>query len=309
MEGLTQDGLVYCGLPRGSASNTNWDELGEGQVIEFPGKQLLGYAQTISSDARKLSLAQTIEAEIIPRLMLLHGARPGLERALEEKRASHDMEEAVDFCDLMLRESVRAGLMFVDGLLDQGYALEVLYLDLFAPAARRLGAMWEADLCNFADVTIGLGRLQQVMHSYSDAFRGDLDGYRSDRRALLIAAPGEQHTLGVFMVSEFFRKAGWEVWGEPPTNRKAISEIAAAEWFDVIGISVGSASRLPEVTTAIDEICKVSLNRDVRVLVGGPMFVAAPELVLQVGAHAMAIDAREAVLTAEALIAERVSSR
>jgi methanogenic corrinoid protein MtbC1 len=308
MEGLTQDGLAYCGLVRGGASNTEWRQTEGGQILEFPVRhEVLSYTDTLGNDECKRSLAQTIEAEIIPRLMLLHGALPGIARGSDKLRTSHDMDEAVHFCELMLHHSVPAGTAFVEELLCRGFALESLYLDLFAPAARRLGEMWEVDLCDFADVTIGLGRLQQVLHAFSSAFRGDRDSSRTDRSALLVAAPGEQHSLGLFMVSEFFRKAGWDVWGDPPGSLSALVSTVGSAWFDVVGISAGSKTRLEVVTSAISVVRKASVNRAVRVLVGGPLFVASPELVLRVGADAMAVDAREAVTTAEALVAARLS--
>ena len=53
------------------------------------------------------------------------------------------------------------------GLLDDGIPLEALLLDLFAPVARRLGTMWEADQIDFVDVTIGTSRLQQILHHFT----------------------------------------------------------------------------------------------------------------------------------------------
>lgn len=72
--------------------------------------------------------------------------------------------------------------------------VESLYLDLLAPAARHLGELWCADACDFASVTLALGRLQKVMHQLSPAFEGDVQHREHGRRALLVPVPGEQHT-------------------------------------------------------------------------------------------------------------------
>ena len=53
---------------------------------------------------------------------------------------------------------------------------------------------------------------------------------------------------------------------------------------------------------AIRAIRRSSLNRNIGVLVGGPIFVAHPELVARVGADATAIDGGQAALQAENLL-------
>lgn len=45
-----------------------------------------------------------------------------------------------------------------------------------------------------------------------------------------------------------------------------------------------------------------SRNRDLIVMVGGPLFIENPELVALVGADATARDAKEAVLRADAMV-------
>ena len=66
--------------------------------------------------------------------------------------------------------------------------LELLFLRLLAPAARRLGELWEGDLCTFTDVTIGLSHLQQVLRELSPVFEEELETRLSD--AVRRLAPG-----------------------------------------------------------------------------------------------------------------------
>jgi len=55
-------------------------------------------------------------------------------------------------------------------LIDSGVPIDTVYLDLLAPAARRLGAMWEADECDFVEVTVSLGRMQRLLRDLSQRF-------------------------------------------------------------------------------------------------------------------------------------------
>ena len=299
MDLLTQEGLTQCGMSRGIASNTLWGETGAESGPRLFRTSERGEAQ---SNERMASLARTIEAEIIPRLMLAHRALPQAE-APAEPQESGGMPEVAEFTGLILAHEIAEASAFIEGLRGRGVALDTIYLELLAPTARRLGEMWESDLSDFTEVTVGMWRLQQVLRELSGAFRGECDPWVRGRRALLVPMPGEQHTLGLFMVGEFFQRAGWDVWSEPPASRGALLEIVRAEWFDLVGLSAGCEARLDVLSSAIVAIRRASRNRAIGILVGGPVFVQHPEYVAHVGADAMAADARAAVTAAENVVA------
>jgi methanogenic corrinoid protein MtbC1 len=79
-------------------------------------------------------------------------------------------------------------------------------------------------------------------------------------------------------------------------------ELVRDDWFDVIGFSVGSSDRLAELTACIRDIRRVSRNARIGVMVGGPVFLAHPNLVAQVGADATAADGAEAADKAAQLL-------
>lgn len=194
---------------------------------------------------------------------------------------------------------------YIEATRARGFALETIYLDLLAPTARRLGDFWLADLSDFTEVTVGLWRLQQILHQLSSAFTHDEECTLHGRRVLLIPVPGEQHTLGLFMVGEFFRRAGWDVWGEPPGARKGVMGILRTEWFDVVGLSAGCEACLESMASVISDIRQASRNKAIAVMVGGPLFIAHPEYVEVVGADATGADAKEAISQAERIAALR----
>ena len=103
----------------------------------------------------------------------------------------------------MLRHEADLVIAYVHGLLDDGIPLEALLLDLFAPAARRLGTMWEADEIDFVDVTIGTSRLQQILHHLHPA-AGKQMPVSPAGGCCFVPAPSEQHTFGLLMVSRIF---------------------------------------------------------------------------------------------------------
>ena len=69
--------------------------------------------------------------------------------------------------------------------------------------------MWEHDECSFTDVTIGVCRMHQVLLEYSRCFEPPDGPHSQGKNALIVPAPGEQHTFGLFLVVEFLRRDGW----------------------------------------------------------------------------------------------------
>jgi MerR family transcriptional regulator, light-induced transcriptional regulator len=254
-------------------------------------------------DRRLARLARTIEAEVVPRLVLARRAMPSDASRRARDGWAPGAEDIAEFAGLVLAREGVAASSYVEAARAQGASVETLYLDLLAPAARRLRELWTADLCDFAEVTVGLCRLHQVLRELSPAFQNEPGRQADGRRALLVPMPGEQHSFGLSMVAEFFRRAGWDVWSEPPTSRGELVRVVRDQWFAVIGFSVSCETRLEALASGIHAVRRVSKNPAIGVMVGGPVFVEHPELAALVGADATATDGRHATYQAEGLLA------
>jgi MerR family transcriptional regulator, light-induced transcriptional regulator len=256
-----------------------------------------------SMQERMARIVRTIEADIIPRLVRSHRPEP----AAPQPPTVPTLDEADigRFVQLVLAPG-EAGWMDTIALLRaRGLSVEAIYLDLLGPAARELGRLWEEDLVMFSDVTVAVGRLHRIMRTLSPAFGSEVDVPADGRRVLLLPAPGEQHTFGLSMVAEFFRRAGWDVVCELDSRSADPVALVRNEWFDVIGISVGVAARLDWLRAGISAVRHGSRNKAIGVMVGGPVFAADPELPARLGADATAPDARHAPVLAERLLDER----
>ena len=254
------------------------------------------------------SLRRTIEAEIIPRVMLAHLLPSNDSHAAADSRPELGPEETELLTELVLRRDSAAAQAYVRARHDAGLAVETLFLGLLSPVAKRLGEMWEADLCDFTQVTVGLWRLQQLVFEFSDIFQRDCRMRACRRRALLAPATGSQHTFGVVMVGEFFRRAGWDVRGDPGASFSEIRSCIAADSFDLLGLSLGAECEAKAVSSAILRLRKASRNPAVVVMVGGPLVVLSPDFVHLVGADGTAPDAASAVSEAEILVERRVGA-
>lgn len=254
------------------------------------------------SEQRLARLARTIESEVVPRLLLARRAAPtGPVIATADDRFPSG-EEVAEFAGLVLAREAALADHFIAALRGRGMSAETLYLDLLAPTARHLGELWDADLRSFTEVTLGLLRLHQVLHDLSPAFQNPVEHQTPGLRALLVPAPGEQHLFGLVMVTEFFRRAGWDVASGPVATSDELTGLVRRERFDVVGISVGCGTRCEALASTIRALRRASRNRTIGVMVGGPMFVEHPELAALVGADATAVDGRQAVVQARSLL-------
>ncbi|MEI7444582.1 MAG: cobalamin B12-binding domain-containing protein [Burkholderiales bacterium] len=249
-------------------------------------------------------LERTIEAEIIPRLMLAH-RHAGVATAdmLDAGTDAIGRDDVSAFTELVLRDDVTACEGFVGALRERGVALGEVYLDLVAASARRLGVMWENDECDFAQVTLSLWRLQNLVFDLSPQLPAAWSARpEAPRRALLAAAPGSQHTLGLLMVAEFFRRAGWDVWSDPCASEGDLAALVRSEWFDLVGLSVGTDGHVQPLRSVILALRRASRNPRIGVMVGGPVLGDRPQVVAEVGADFTATDARQAVDRADAFV-------
>jgi MerR family transcriptional regulator, light-induced transcriptional regulator len=254
-------------------------------------------------------LVNAIESEIIPRLMANHSGAVVSEPPAA--RLSVPQAEVQSFTRVALGNDSASCHNFVEALRMRGVGLRSLYLELLGPAARELGAMWTRDECDFTEVTTALWRIQQVMYDLSPEFQsgGDLQKHGNSHQIMLVPVPGSQHTLGILMVAEFFRKAGWRVSGEPLAQTADMIHEVARRHFDVVGISIGSEPQLEGVDDLIIELRKASLNPSLIIMAGGPVFAHHPEYARSIGADICAMDAEDAVRAAEKAVNANVSMR
>ncbi|MBT9489073.1 MAG: cobalamin-dependent protein [Rubrivivax sp.] len=250
---------------------------------------------------RVARLVQTLETDIIPRLVKAH--RPAAETPGAAVPVSWPALEALARMCYAANEGPLHGAVLA--LRQAGVPVERIYVELLAPAARELGRLWEEDHCDFTDVTVGVGRLQQLLRELSPAFGAELERPADGRRILLLPAPGEQHTLGASMAAEFFRRAGWDVVGGVGGLGLDPVEAVQAEWFDILGLSAGNLARVDWLRDCIAHARRVSRNHGLGVLVGGPLFVTQPDVGATLGCDFVVTEGQRGPEFAEALLASR----
>ena len=253
------------------------------------------------------SLSNVIEHEIIPRLVALRSVPTGNDLppplAVPQAPPGSGLGEAdrEAFFPLTVAAEIDVLLDFVDALIARGVGAEDILLELLAPAARHLGELWERDLCDFVEVTMGLWRLQEVAHELGTRLPAQLHQQHC-ARALFAPVPGDQHSFGTVVLEEIFARGGWATERLGIVSKAELFDRVASGWYDIVGLTVTCDCHMGALPAIIAAIRNISCNPKMCVLVGGRVFVDAPERAIELGADATAPDARLALQVANSLV-------
>jgi len=181
----------------------------------------------------------------------------------------------------------------VQSLYSEGISLDDIYLDGLVPAARLLGEWWSSDQINFTEVTFGIHCLQRILYEFSPQFMRQTDYKSNGYRAIFFTTPKSQHSFGIVMLAEFFRREGWEVSNVAIKSDSDVLTEMSRQWFDIAGFSVCSDRGMPELKQLIFDARLASANPKTQFMLGGPMANLHPGLLATLGADLLGGDARD----------------
>lgn len=179
----------------------------------------------------------------------------------DQRPSPHITELAFALVDA---DQSRADAM-IAALLRDGIGIQDLCLDHLAPAARMLGASWERDQLQFADVSLATARIQAIIRTMP-ATPVQFSG-RIDDRAHFAAVPGETHTLGVIMAADHFRRLGWDVSLLIGMDHSDICRRIQRDDCNLVGLSCAGRHAVPALSRLVTEIRH--LRPDMGIVLGG----------------------------------------
>lgn len=209
-------------------------------------------------------------------------------------------------CDALLSSEPGAGLAFVEDLHARGTGSDSLYLDYVAAAARCLGERWVDDRVSFVEVTLGLGRLHEILRVLGPALFSQRKAPSEGLTALLAPVPGESHVLGIVMAADFLRRNGWQVEVDLCGSLAELRDAAAAADYAMIGLSAGTRRMCDPLGAAVAEVRRASPSSVI--VVGGHITELEPDIAEQCGADAVASDIVSDGLKLKRMVAQRVGA-
>jgi methanogenic corrinoid protein MtbC1 len=252
-------------------------------------------------------VALMLEQMVIPRLLAGHmgDVRSQPVSLTASTAAPHPLITSVDIdalTDLTLGVEADGALSFVDQFLQSGHSVETIYVELLAPAARRLGDYWDSDREDFVAVTMALWRIQEVLRELSARIPAQSGQSAHGRRALFSAMPGDQHSFGTLMIAECFERAGWQADTLIEPDRPELIGQLSSRRYDLIGLTVTADCSSATLAALVTTIRTVSRNPKVKIFVGGRTINQQPGLIEACGADGTAPDAMSAVMLANDLV-------
>lgn len=205
-------------------------------------------------------------------------------------------EEEVNKLTNLLLDSQEGSFEFAITILKtHGASINYIVLELIPEIARRFGKQWEDDSLSFADVSMGVSKLERAIHKLDYLFQANqLD--RQQNKAIFISGfPGSQHSLGSLIFGNFLTFCGWQVHRPNQTNIDSIVYGVSSKILQAIAISVSTNRQLEQLPSLIDLLRQKSQNPKIIVLVGGPLYNRAPEAFDHIEAEVKAFSPEESV--------------
>jgi len=213
----------------------------------------------------------------------------------DQYRDSLDAEEINKLTQLLLDTDEGSFELAITVLKTHGAPINYIVLELIPEIARTLGKQWEDDSLSFADVSIGVNRLERVIHKLDYLFQANQLEKKQNKSIFITGFPGSQHSLGTLIFANFLIFSGWQVHRPNQTNTDSIVYGVSSKELEAIAISVSTSEQLEQLPDLIDLLRQKSKNPKIIVLIGGPLYNKMPNAFDHIQAEVKACSPEESV--------------
>ncbi len=194
------------------------------------------------------------------------------------------------FCTVLCAERSFRANKFLLQLLRAHLPFHRIYQSYFGEAARQLGAKWETNELSFVEVTLATSRIYNMLYALRRRYPPPSHGRKP--KFLFSAVPGEQHTLGVEIATDLFRRNGWEVIHLIDKGYDDIIQMISDDDVYLLGLSVSG-------TRHLDTLCRIILaarvvRPDIKIMVGGTLNHSHAETIREIGVDSVITELTDA---------------
>lgn len=165
---------------------------------------------------------------------------------------------------------------------------------LIPEMARQLGEDWTDNRRGFADVTVGTCRLMAVLRRVAQGWAADSVMDWQAPQVAMVAPRGEQHLLGMLVVSSRFRRAGVSV--QMLAGREDAEIVATVQdgGFDAVALSIATEASL-EPAEKLIKMLRQQVADCPPVIAGGAICADPEQIRARLGADHFTSDPDEAL--------------
>lgn len=206
-----------------------------------------------------------------------------------------DEEEINRIADLLLNAEEDAFEYAIKTHKAHGVPIDYIVLDLIPEIARKLGKHWEEDSLSFADVSIGVNKLERVIYKLDYLFQANQLERQQNKSIFVSGCPGSQHSLGTLIFTNFLTFSGWQVHRPNKVNIDCMVEGVESKNHQALAISVATNEQLEQLPSLISLLRQKSKNPKIIVLIGGPLYNKTPDAFDDIQADIKACSPEESV--------------
>jgi len=198
-----------------------------------------------------------------------------------------------DYVNALLGGYRQAAGRLVFDAAERGEPVRQLYLQVFQPALREIGRLWQMNKISIAQEHFCSAATQIVM---SQLLPRGVAAERCGHGVVVACVSGDLHEVGARMVGDFFALAGWDTYFcGANTPHAAVAASLVDRAADVLAVSATMGCHVLAVKELIEQVRAEPRCARLRVMVGGHPFNVDPALWRTVGADGTAADADAAV--------------
>lgn len=198
----------------------------------------------------------------------------------------------------ILENRRRDAASLVNAALDDGLEPSVVYTRILEPALREVGRMWYLGDLSIADEHMTTAATEVIMSTVRLRWK---PAESNGKMVVATSVAGDLHALGIRMVGDFLEADGWDLL-MLGANTPASAVVATLGNYkaELLAVSVNGVAQLRDLAELIAAVRKE--HPGVRIMVGGHVFSALPDLWKQVGADGYARSGEDSVREARSLV-------
>lgn len=207
---------------------------------------------------------------------------------------------ATEYLQHLLSGNRSAASKLVLDNVQHGTGVKDIYLHVFQPVQYEIGRLWQQDKISVAQEHYCTQATQLIMSQlYFKIVSSEKSGYK----VVAACVSGDMHEIGLRMVSDFLEMEGWDTYYLGANMPKSsIIKTLHEQKPDLLLLSATMAYHLQGIREIIAAKQGDAALKNIKVMVGGYPFNAAPDLWKEIGADACAKNAKEAVELANRVV-------